>query len=152
MVVPFFYLRDAVCQQLYQSTILVLDVTNLYLDIGKHSMVFSFPDATMTMVFQNYESSTCVFYHSFGYFVIFIEPVLATFCIETDCFFTGIHLSSCHTGPVFYHGNIIVLTVYLSCKFPLNWLLVSKSLSLPTSESLLFPMFWCNADCNFFPD
>ena len=51
---------------------LVLDVTNLSLDIGTQYMVFSFPDVTMTMVLPVCESMTFAFYQSFDLFVIFI--------------------------------------------------------------------------------
>ena len=47
---------------------LVLDVTNLSLDIGTQYMVFSFPDVTMTMVLPVCESMTFAFYQSFDLF------------------------------------------------------------------------------------
>ena len=87
---------------------LVLDVTNLSLDIGTQYMVFSFPDVTMTMVLPVCEGMTLAFYQSFDLFVIFIEPVLVTLGFEPECFFAGIHQSSFDMGPVFFYRKIIV--------------------------------------------
>ena len=72
---------------------LVLDVTNLSLDIGTQYMVFSFPDVTMTMVLPVCESLMLAFYQS-DLFDIFIEPVLVTLGFEPECFFAGIRQSS----------------------------------------------------------
>ena len=117
---------------------LVLDIANLSLDIGTQSMVFSFPGVTMTVGLPICESLTFAFYQSFDLFVIFIEPVLVTFGLNPiaslqtsvkavltwlQCSFT-VRLSSGFESC-------------LSSKSPLNWLLVSKSLSLPTSSFLL---------------
>ena len=87
---------------------LVLDIANLSLDIGTHSMVFSFPGVTMTVGLSICESLTFAFYQSFDLFVIFIEPVLVTFGFEPDCFFAGNCQSSFDMGPVFFYRKIIV--------------------------------------------
>ena len=113
---------------------LVLDVTNLSLDIGTQYIVFSLPDVTMTMVLPVCESMTFAFYQSFDLFVIFIEPVLVTLGFEPECFFAGLKAVltwvQCSSTERLSSG----FESSLSCKSPLNWLLVSKSLSLPTSN------------------
>ena len=117
-------------------------IANLSLYIGTQSMVFSFPGVTMTVGLPTCENLTFVFYQSFDLFVIFIEPVLVTFDFEPDCFFAGIRQISFDMGPLFFNCKITVrlssgFESSLSFKPPLNWLLVSKSLSLPTSSFLL---------------
>ena len=47
---------------------LVLDITNLSLDVGTHSMVFSFPGVTMTVGLPICESLTFASYQSFDQF------------------------------------------------------------------------------------
>ena len=110
----------------------------------------------MTMVLSQCESLTFAFYQSLDLFIIFIEPVLVTFGFKPESFFAGIDQSSFDMGTMFFYRKILSgFESSLSCKSPLNWLLV-QSLEFAyikySSGGLLFPMFRCNADFNFGPD
>ena len=102
------------------------------------SMLFSFPGVAMTVGLPISESLTFAFYQSCDLFVIFIEPVLVTFgfdliaCLQASvkAVLTWVQCSSTVRLSSGFESS-------LSCKSPFNWLLVSKSLSLPTSSFLL---------------